>query len=131
MPVWVIGKVVDALNSRHQAVSGTSILVLGVAYKKDVADVRESPGVEIIKKLLALGAIVSFSDPVCDKDQLPPELSTVKQVEVTVSEIRKNSLLLIVTDHTLFDYDLIKRTARIVVDTRGIYRDEFDGLVKA
>mgnify|MGYP001281566204 CR=1 FL=1 len=107
MPVWVIGKVVDALNSRHQAVSGTSILVLGVAYKKDVADVRESPGVEIIKKLLALGAIVSFSDPVCDKDQLPPELSTVKQVEVTVSEIRKNSLLLIVTDHTLFDYDLI------------------------
>jgi UDP-N-acetyl-D-glucosamine dehydrogenase len=132
MPDWVIGKVMNALNERGQALNGARILVLGIAYKKNVDDMRESPSVKLIDKLLKKGAAVDYCDPYV------PVFPKMREyhfdfVSVAVSEenLRDYDCVLIATNHDDFDFEMIRTHARLIVDTRGVYRATYDNVVNA
>jgi UDP-N-acetyl-D-glucosamine dehydrogenase len=121
MPHHVVTMVADALNEVSKPVNGTKILVIGVAYKKNVNDTRESPAIEIMENLAKRGAVLSYVDPYV------PEFEAggvkYKGVELTEATIRDSDLVLIVTDHSNIDYKLIGANAKLVVDTRNAMRD--------
>lgn len=125
MPEWVVGKLQLALNDEGKAVRGARVLVLGVAYKRDVDDTRESPALEILPRLLSLGAEVDFHDPhvpVMPVTRHAPELAGRRGVELTAETLAAADAVVVVTDHRAVDYDLVARHARLVVDTRGALR---------
>lgn len=132
MPAWVVGKLRDALNQRMRSIKGSRILVLGIAYKKNVDDMRESPSVLIMEQLRDLGALVDYSDshvPVFPK--MREHKFDLRSVSLTAETIETYDAVLIATDHDGVDYELLQRHARLVVDTRGVYRDQKDNVVKA
>lgn len=132
MPDWVVSKVADALNSVERAVKGSKILVLGIAYKKNVDDMRESPSVVLIEKLLAYGACVDYSDPhIPVFPRLRKHYFPMKSVDITPEQLQKYDCILIATDHDSFDFEMIQEHAKLVVDTRGVYRQPFKGLFTA
>jgi UDP-N-acetyl-D-glucosamine dehydrogenase len=132
MPDWVIGKLMDALNDRGQALKGAKILVLGIAYKKNVDDMRESPSVELMEKLVKKGAIVAYCDPhVPIFPKMRDHHFKLSSVNLTPATLSSYDCVLLATNHDAFDYDLIRTYARVVVDTRGVYRESFENLVKA
>lgn len=132
MPDWVIGKLMDALNDRGQALKEARILVLGIAYKKNVDDMRESPSVELMEKLVKRGAIVAYSDPhVPVFPKMREHHFELSSVELTSTTLSSYDCVLVATNHDAFDYDLIRNHARLVVDTRGVYRESFQSLVRA
>jgi len=120
MPHYVVEKVGEALNSIGKAINDSKILVLGLAYKKNVDDTRESPSLTIIDILMKSGANVQYSDP-----NLPvtPKMRKynfdLNSVELTKENIKFFDIILLATDHDDFDYDLIEKEARLIVDTRG------------
>jgi UDP-N-acetyl-D-glucosamine dehydrogenase len=123
MPTWVVGKVVEALNSAAKSIRGSRVLVLGIAYKKNVDDVRESPAVEIMKQLSERGAEVQYCDPYF------PTFPRMRNYEFDLSSqdfdaesLNLYDCVVIATDHDCFDYGLIIRSALLVVDTRGRLR---------
>jgi len=125
MPQFVIGKVGDALNERGRPVKGSKIALLGMAYKKDVDDPRESPGFELMELLLKKGAVVSYNDPHIPR--LPrvrnhPYLDLVSQ-PLTAAFLQAQDCVLIVTDHSAYDWNFIVSHAALVVDTRNATRD--------
>jgi UDP-N-acetyl-D-glucosamine dehydrogenase len=122
MPEWVVGKVTDALNARQQSINGARILILGVAYKKNVGDMRESPALELIHMLQAKGAQIDYSDP--HVPVLPRTRRSsfdMRSVALTPETLADYDLALLVTDHAKFDYAMIQEHAKLVVDTRGVY----------
>ena len=134
MPRYVVDTLVRALNARGKAAKGARVLVVGLAYKKDIDDPRESPAFEVIGELLELGAEVSYHDPHIPRaprmrhwPDLPP-MSSVPLDEATLSA---SDAVVIVTDHTAVDYDLIRRCAALVVDTRGRLRGGEPNVVRA
>lgn len=117
MPLFWVRKVAEALNGQGKAVRGAVVLVLGVAYKRDIDDIRESPALDIIRLLEGQGARVSYSDPhVPVFAENGHEFRSVALDSKTVSAA---DCVMIVTDHTAVDYHMIKRHARLVVDTRN------------
>ncbi len=121
MPGYVVSSVADALNERGKAVKGSKVLLLGMAYKKDVDDCRESPGFELLEMLLHKGAVVQYNDP--HIPHLPavrrhPDLRMDSQ-ELTPELLREQDCVLIVTDHSAYDWDYIVKHASLVVDTRN------------
>ena len=132
MPDWVVIKLVDALNMAGKPVKGSKILVLGIAYKKNVDDMRESPSVELMNILQNKGADLSYSDP---HVPLFPEMREysfdLKSVDINATTLAGFDAVLLATNHDDFDYELIKNFAKIVVDTRGQYRESFETLIKA
>jgi UDP-N-acetyl-D-glucosamine dehydrogenase len=115
MPLFWVRKVAEALNGQGKAVRGAVVLVLGVAYKRDIDDIRESPALDIIRLLEGQGARVSYSDPhVPVFAENGHEFRSVALDSKTVSAA---DCVMIVTDHTAVDYHMIKRHARLVVDT--------------
>ena len=132
MPEWVIGKVMDALNQRGKALRGSRVLVLGIAYKKDVDDMRESPAVELMELLVSRGADVEYSDPhVPVFPRMREHHFDLQSVSLSAEAIARYDLLLLATDHKAFDYDLVKKHAKLIVDTRGVYLDPAPNVVKA
>jgi len=132
MPDWVVGKIVAALNDRRQAVKGSRILVLGLAYKKNVADFRESPSVMLMEKLRALGAEVAYSDP--HVPTFPPmreHYFDLSSVALTAENLGTFHCVLLATDHSRFDYAFIKANAKLIVDCRGRYQEPAENVVKA
>ena len=132
MPDWVVSKMMDALNERGKTLKGAKILVLGIAYKKNVDDMRESPSVELMEKLQKKGALVHYSDP--HVPVFPPMREhhfDLRSVPLNMDTLAEYECVLIATNHDAFDYDLIKKHARMIVDTRGVYRQQFDTLVRA
>ena len=132
MPDWVVSKLMDALNERGQALKGSKILVLGIAYKKNVDDMRESPSVELMEKLQKKGAVVHYSDP--HVPTFPPMREhrfDLSSVCLTAESLVGYDCVLIATNHDAFNYDLIQANSRLIVDTRGAYRSVFDNVVKA
>lgn len=132
MPHWVVGKLADALNARSRSVKGSRVLVLGIAYKKDVEDMRESPSVELMEILRDKGALVSYSDP--HVPVFPPmreHAFDLASVELTPESIASYDLVLLATSHSAFDYALIQQHAQLIVDTRGVYLDRMPNVVKA
>ena len=147
MPYHVVNKVTNALNREKKSVNGSKILILGVAYKKDVNDVRESPALDILKLLQEKGAQVSYSDPhvpelmLDGKPVTSVDISAYCHPSVPVrgqkqrKQGRQNSLarydcIIIVTDHSAFDYQAIVKEATLVVDTRNATRHVKYGLGK-
>ena len=118
MPTYVVTKVTDALNQVGKSVKGSKILVLGVAYKKDVSDTRESPSLDIIELLIAKGACVSYADPLVPDVQLDSvRLKSEVQQNLITS---RYDCVVIATDHSTFDYKAIVENAQLVVDTRNV-----------
>jgi UDP-N-acetyl-D-glucosamine dehydrogenase len=120
MPEHVVHLVAGALNDRGRAVRGSSILVLGVTYKANVNDIRESPALEIIEHLTKLGAHVSYADPFTP--QLALEGHKLSAVEPTLEALAAADCVLILTNHSSFDYAAIAERAPLVVDTRNAMR---------
>ena len=132
MPQWVVGKVTDALNEKGRSLKGAKILVLGLAYKKNVDDPRESPAMEIMEILRSKGAELSYSDP--HVPVFPPMRryqSDLRSVELTREALESIDCVLLVTDHDDFPYELIAAHAPLIVDTRGVYREDETNVVKA
>ena len=132
MPQWVVSKVADALNDRGQALKGARVLILGIAYKKNVDDMRESPAVEIMELLRHKGAVISYADPhVPHFPRMREHRFDLTAVELSPTTLAAADCVLLATDHAKFDYDLIKTHARLIVDTRGSYREPAANIVKA
>jgi UDP-N-acetyl-D-glucosamine dehydrogenase len=121
MPEYVVGKVMEALNARGRSLRGARVLVLGLAYKKDVDDVRESPAVTLIELLQKLGAKVSYHDPhiPAAKPMREHNITDLRSVPLTPATVKNCDCVLIATDHSDVDYDLVCRHAALVVDTRN------------
>lgn len=132
MPDWVVDKVSDGLNANGKPLNGSKVLVLGVAYKKNVDDIRESPAAVIMDKLRDKGAHVEYSDP-----HIPvfPKMRShsfdLKSVDLTAQNINEFDCLVLTTDHDNFDYEFIKQQATLLIDTRGRYLELADNIVKA
>lgn len=132
MPEWVIGKCIDALNDRCRSIKGSRILILGVAYKKNVDDMRESPSVELMEILRARGAIIEYADPhVPVFPKMREHRFDLASVTITPETIGGYDLVLLATDHAAFDYAMIKAHAKLIVDTRGVYQEPAVNVVKA
>jgi len=115
MPDYVVRRLVVALNRRRQAVNGSRILLLGLAYKRNSGDDRESPAVVVAERLLALGAEVRVADPHVSRDHID---GNVERVEVTREELSAADAVILLTDHDAFDLDMVRTHARYVLDTR-------------
>lgn len=132
MPHWVVNKIMDALNDQGKALKQSKILVLGIAYKKNIDDTRESPAVELIQLLTKKGAIINYSDP-----YIPcfPKMRNysfdLHSVEINPEKLSQFDCVLIATDHDIFDYEMIQKNSQLIVDTRGRYRDYYQNIIKA
>ena len=132
MPEWVTEKLAAALNARRKPVNGSRVLVLGVAYKKNVEDLRESPSLRLIALLQERGARVDYSDPFVPAiPRLRDYSFAMASVAPTPESVARYDALLLATDHDAFDYDMIARHAQLIVDTRGRYLEPRDNVVKA
>ena len=120
MPRYVLAKLMDALNEHGKALKGSRILVLGLAYKKDVDDVRESPSIELIELLRQRGAKVDYNDPYIPQTHKMREHDLkMNSVPLSAARLNKYDAVLISTDHSCYDYQFIVDHARLVVDTRN------------
>ncbi len=132
MPEYVVNKLMQGLNEQEKSLKGSRILVLGIAYKKNVDDMRESPSVEIMELVQAKGAEVAYSDP--HVTVFPPMREhhfNLKSEPLTAENIASFDAVILATDHDKFDYDLIRKQANILVDTRGKYRNNDAQIIKA
>jgi UDP-N-acetyl-D-glucosamine dehydrogenase len=132
MPDYVISKLITGLNSFGKAVMGSKVLVLGIAYKKNVDDMRESPSVFMMERLRDLGAIVSYSDPhVSQFPKMREHYFDLASVPLSPDTLTEYDCILLATDHDSFDYDMIRQNAVLVVDARGRYADCSENIIKA
>src|SRR5271167_191517 len=124
MPYHVVDAVAEALNSRRKSLNGSRILVLGVAYKKDVDDLRESPTLKILELLTARGAKLDYNDPYFPAlhKMRHYDYSNMRSVELTPAALGTYDCVLIATDHTSYDYQSIVDSSKLVVDTRNATR---------
>jgi len=132
MPDYVVSKLAAALNQRKKSVNGSRVLVMGIAYKKNVDDMRESPSVFIMERLRDLGADVQYSDshvPVFPK--MREHYFDLSSVELTAESIASFDAVLIATDHDSVDYEMLKANAQLIVDSRGRYLEPAETIVKA
>ena len=132
MPEYVIEQLSRALNVQGKPIKDSRICLLGVAYKPDVDDPRESPSFELMKLLLARGAELTYNDP--HVPSLPTmrqyETLPLKSTELTPEFLSSQDCILISTNHSAYDYEFIVQHAQLVVDTRGATRNVTDGQQK-
>jgi len=132
MPEYVVGKLVNALNDRRQALNGAKVLVLGIAYKKNVDDMRESPAVAIMELIRAAGGLVAYSDPhVPNFPRMREHSFNLSSAHLTPETLAGFDAVVLATDHAKFDYAMIRQHVRLIIDSRGVYRDAADNIVKA
>lgn len=131
MPQYVVDKTVRALNEAGKSLKGARILALGIAYKRDVDDMRESPSVFVMEHLRDWGAEVAYSDPnVPVFPQMREHDFDLSSVDLSPETLAGYDAVILLTDHTDFDYDMIRKHAPIVIDTRGKFRGD-EGVVRA
>ncbi|MDY0348819.1 MAG: nucleotide sugar dehydrogenase [Tenuifilaceae bacterium] len=132
MPDYVVSKVLLALNERKKAIKGSRILVLGIAYKKNVDDMRESPSVMIMEKLRDLGAEIAYSDPhVPVFPKMREHHFDLSSTPLSEENLKACDCVVLATDHDRFDYDLIRTHSSLIVDSRGKYLAPEEHIVKA
>lgn len=132
MPEYVVSKLMDGLNGSGKPLNGSRVLVLGIAYKKGVDDMRESPSVEIMELLEAKGAVVAYSDPhVPVFPKMREHHFDLSSEPLTAENLEAFDAVVLATDHDEFDYELISKHARLIVDSRGKYRAPEDHIIKA
>jgi UDP-N-acetyl-D-glucosamine dehydrogenase len=124
MPYNVVDALVTALNGHEKSVKGSKILLLGVAYKKDVDDLRESPSLKLLELLSARGAVLDYNDPYFPAlhKMRHYDFSNMRSVELSPERLASYDCVLIATDHTSYDYEAIVRNSQLVVDTRNATR---------
>jgi UDP-N-acetyl-D-glucosamine dehydrogenase len=130
MPRYVISRLAEFLNAQQKPINGSKVAVLGVAYKKDIDDPRESPSFELLKLLRERGAVLTYNDP--HVPSLPrmrhyPDLAPMESQELTPEYLGMQDCVLIATDHSAYDYDFIVRHAKLVVDTRNATKQVVHG----
>jgi UDP-N-acetyl-D-glucosamine dehydrogenase len=133
MPHWVVNKVADALNERELAIKNSRILVLGIAYKRDVDDMRESPSIEIMELLQKKGANVEYSDPhVPVFPAMRAHHFDLHSINLTLENISHYDCVILATAHQVFDYAFIAQNAKLIVDTRAAFKSfKQDNIVSA
>lgn len=132
MPDFVISKMTDALNHRSKSIKGSKILVLGIAYKKNVDDMRESPSVTLMEKLRDRGADVDYSDPyVPSFPKMREHQFDLDSVALTEESVAAYDCVLLATHHDDFPYDMLLKKSQLIVDTRGVYLEKQPNVVKA
>ena len=117
MPHYVVERTLEVLNDQYKTIKGARVLVLGVTYKKNVNDTRESPALDIIQMLKEKGARVQFFDPYVSS------LDSIQRVEITPEILKNQDAVLLVTDHDQLDYSLIGRNSQLIIDTRNAFRN--------
>ena len=130
----MIGKLEAALTERGSELAGATVLVLGLAYKPDVDDPRESPAFEIIDRLLAGGVRVSYHDPhvpAAPRMRSWPDLPRLHSEALTAEVLEAADAVIVVTHHREIDWELVRRHARLVIDSRGVYRQFDPKIVRA
>ncbi|MCD6583128.1 MAG: nucleotide sugar dehydrogenase [Candidatus Omnitrophica bacterium] len=128
MPVYVVERVKELLRSKGISLKNSQVLILGVTYKKDVKDLREAPALDIIEKMRKEGANVAYFDPFIPYIRIP--MLNLKRTPLDKKRLGKYDCVLIVTDHSSFDYDFIRRNAKLIFDTRGVYKKNFPNVEK-
>jgi UDP-N-acetyl-D-glucosamine dehydrogenase len=132
MPEYVVGKVTKALNDRFKSLKGSRLLVLGIAYKKNVDDMRESPAVEVMELLRTAGADVAYSDPhVAVFPKMREHHFDLASIALTPQAVASYDAVVLTTDHAKFDYEMVRAHAQVIIDSRGVYRTAADNIVKA
>jgi UDP-N-acetyl-D-glucosamine dehydrogenase len=129
MPLFVVNKVVDSLNKRKKSVNGSRLLILGVAYKRDIDDTRESPAVDIINLLKQKGGDVIYNDPHVAK--LKTDSLRMKSTNLDEKLLKEADATIILTNHSAYDYQWIVKHASLIIDTRNATRSiKNDKIVK-
>ncbi|WP_061296731.1 nucleotide sugar dehydrogenase [Herbidospora cretacea] len=118
MPSYVVTRVQRLLNRDKKAVNGSKVLLLGVTYKPDIADERETPAIPVAEALMELGAVVSYADPYVKEWSV--EGTPVPREEDLETAIREADVTVLLQQHSMFDLELVERQARLVLDTRGV-----------
>ena len=132
MPEYVVSKIAAGLNLNSKAVRGSKVLVIGVAYKPNVDDMRESPAAEIMGLLAELGAEVDYSDPfVPSFPSMRRHSFELASVDLSPDTITSYDCVVIATDHDVLDYEQLEEFAQLIVDARGRYRDGGENIVRA
>ncbi len=132
MPNWVVSKIANALNSNNKSINKSKILILGIAYKKDVNDTRESPSIEIMKLLKNLGGLVEYSDPfVPIFPKIRKYKFKIKHTKINPKIISSYDAVVICTNHSIFDYQMLVRNAKLIIDTRGVLFNSTKNIIKA
>lgn len=125
MPEYVVSKLVEALNQQGKALSRSKVLVLGIAYKKNVDDVRESPAIEIMELIRNKGADVQYSDPhVPVFPKMREHKFDLASIQLNAEILQAYDAIVFTTNHDKFDFEMIKNNAQLIIDTRGVYRYE-------
>ena len=122
MPQYVISRLAEFLNDEQKPIRGSKIAILGMAYKKDIDDPRESPSFELMKLLLERGGVLTYNDPhvsTLPKMRHYPNMPTMSSQDLTAKYLAAQDCVLIATDHSAYDYDFIVRHSRLVLDTRN------------
>lgn len=132
MPEYVVSKLMDGLNESGKSLKGSKVLVLGIAYKKNVDDMRESPSVEVLDMIRKKGAQVDYSDPHVSHfpgfTDYPFKLSSVS---ISSELLESYDAVVLTTDHDRFDYELLLSASSLIIDTRGRFRGHHDNVIKA
>ncbi|EMW6875279.1 nucleotide sugar dehydrogenase [Providencia stuartii] len=132
MPEYVLNKLIDGLNQQGKALSRSKVLILGIAYKKNVDDMRESPSVELMEIIQEKGATIAYSDPhVPVFPKMREHHFNLSSEEISIDTLSKFDAIILATNHDKFDYPLIKKHSKLLIDTRGIYREPAENIIKA
>ena len=134
MPGWVLSKLAQALVARGKSVPGSRILLLGMAYKPDVDDPRESPAFELLHQLMRENATVGYHDPhipVAPSMRSWPDLPRLRSLPLGRETLAAQDAVIVVTPHSGIDWSLVAEAASLIIDTRGVYRDSRPNVVKA
>lgn len=124
MPEWVCNKILTTMNNHAKTVKNSRMLILGVAYKPDVDDMRESPSLEVIKRLNDMGAEVDYHDPFVEKMPMMRhfDMPMMASVPLTSEAVKSYDCIVLCTHHTKLDYEMLAKHAKLLIDTRGVYR---------
>jgi UDP-N-acetyl-D-glucosamine dehydrogenase len=132
MPEWVVNKVAAGLNQHKKSINGSRILMLGIAYKSNVDDMRESPCVDMMGKLQRRGAQIEYSDPYVPVfPKMRRYRFSLSSIELNAGSIAAFDCVVIGTNHDAFDYAMILEHAKLIIDTRGVYRDRHEHVIRA
>jgi UDP-N-acetyl-D-glucosamine dehydrogenase len=133
MPYFVVSRTVNALNERRKSIKGAKILILGIAYKKDVDDQRESPALKIISLLQKKGAKISYNDPYVPESKGHRDYPGLglRSIPLSAGMLKRFDAVIIATDHSAYDYDWIVRNSSLVIDTRNAVKKKRKNVIKA
>lgn len=132
MPSYVVEKLSEALNQREKPIKGSKILILGVAYKKNVDDMRESPSIKIMEILKSLEALIEYHDPhVAKFPRMRKYNFELYSTDINPSMLSSYDAVVLCTDHDKLDYEMVLKNSALIIDTRGKYRTNSEKVVKA